>query len=547
MVSGFTRLTSDTGQEFFPSLSPDGEFVVYASEVTGNWDIYFKRVGGETALNLTANNLTDDIQPAFSPDGKRIVFRSERDGGGLFLMGATGESVKRLTDFGYDPAWSPDGRTVSCATQGITDNLSRLGRGQIWSVDVASGESKALTREEDDAVQSSWSPNGHRITFWSYTLTGSNHRDIWTIPAQGGKPIPITSDSHIDRSPVWSPDGRFLYFTSDRGGGMNIWRIPVDEESGEVLGPPTAVTTDPTAEAMHLDLSMDGKKLAYVAKVIESNLWKVAFDPVSSTVEGEPVPITNDTQQEDCPDISPDGQWIAYRTYGDQEDIGIMRIDGTDRRQLTNDVYFDRIPVWSPNGDRIAFSSNRGGSMEIWSIKPDGSGLTQLTRSLSSAITPSWSPDGQIACSAHNAAYIFDSGKPWDEQDPVKLQLRSHEGHVYRSYSWSPDGRWLAAHHRTSPGGVGVYSFESSKFMPLIDFGAFPRWTMDSRSLIVQEFQGGDLYMVDVDTGTSREVLSLAPDQLHLPTFSPDNRWIYFERLKAEADIWMLTLNEERE
>ena len=94
------------GEEMFPSLSPDGELIVYASNASGNWDIIFQRVDGETALNLTENSATDDMQPAFSPDGKQIAFRSERDGGGIFLMGATVESVRRLTDFGFNPDWA---------------------------------------------------------------------------------------------------------------------------------------------------------------------------------------------------------------------------------------------------------------------------------------------------------------------------------------------------------------------------------------------------------------------------------------------------------
>src|SRR6266496_2743821 len=115
----FTQLTDQAGPEYFPSLSPDGKSFVYASYAAGNWDIYFQRVGGKNPLNLTKDSPADDSQPAFSPDGERVAFRSERDGGGIFLMGATGESVKRLTNFGYNPAWSPDGKEIVCATQGI--------------------------------------------------------------------------------------------------------------------------------------------------------------------------------------------------------------------------------------------------------------------------------------------------------------------------------------------------------------------------------------------------------------------------------------------
>ncbi len=113
----FTKLTNQPGLELFPSLSPDGKSLVYASRVSGNWDIYLQRVDRGTPINLTRDSLSDDIHPAFSPEGERIAFRSERDGGGIFFMGATGESVRRITDFGYHPTWSPDGKEIACATE----------------------------------------------------------------------------------------------------------------------------------------------------------------------------------------------------------------------------------------------------------------------------------------------------------------------------------------------------------------------------------------------------------------------------------------------
>ena len=88
-------LTNQPGAELSPSLSPDGKTFVYAAESSDNWDVFAQRVGGKSARNLTADTREDDSQPAFSPDGERIAFRSERQGGGIFVMGADGESVRR--------------------------------------------------------------------------------------------------------------------------------------------------------------------------------------------------------------------------------------------------------------------------------------------------------------------------------------------------------------------------------------------------------------------------------------------------------------------
>ena len=75
-------------------------------------------------------------QAAFSPDGQQIAFRSEREGGGLFVMGATGESAHRITSFGYSPSWSPDGRKIAFATEGVGNPLERRQTSQLWVMDL---------------------------------------------------------------------------------------------------------------------------------------------------------------------------------------------------------------------------------------------------------------------------------------------------------------------------------------------------------------------------------------------------------------------------
>ena len=314
VTSSFSQLTSHPAREFFPSLSPDGNWFAYAGDASGDWDIYLQSVGGERAINLTEGIQEDDTQPAFSPDGEQIVFRSERDGGGLFVMGRTGESVKRVADFGHNPAWAPDGKRIVCAT-GATVNTRGRAPSEAWVIDTTTGEKKLLA--DVDAAQPHWSPHGNRIAYWSI-LGGA---EIWTMPADGGEPVRVTEDGYFDWNPVWSPDGAYLYFSSDRGGSQNLWRVAINEESGNVQGPPEPVTSGVASHAVHLSLSASGRKVAYVAQVVASNIHKMNFDPSSGEVQGELVPVTEGSENIDDIEPSPDGEWLAYTTSGKQEDL----------------------------------------------------------------------------------------------------------------------------------------------------------------------------------------------------------------------------------
>src|SRR4029078_7597476 len=142
----FTRLTDLEGSETFPSLSPSGELFAYAKSAGGDADVYLQRVGGGNPINLTQDSPLDDTMPAFPPDGTQIAFRSERDGGGIFVMGATGESVRRLTDFCYYPALSPSGKEIACSTANpYRPDVRESASSQIFIIDVDSGASRLVS------------------------------------------------------------------------------------------------------------------------------------------------------------------------------------------------------------------------------------------------------------------------------------------------------------------------------------------------------------------------------------------------------------------
>lgn len=541
--TAFDQLTHLSGEELFPSLSPDGRVIVYVSAAQGNLDIYAQRVGGENPINLTRDAQADDSQPAFSPDGEHVAFRSERDGGGIFVMGATGESPRLVANFGYHPAWSPDGQQLVCMTQSVTDPSSRFTTSQLWVITPATGERRLLS--EGDAAQPHWSPKGHRIAYWARTAE-AGAGDIFTIPAQGGgSPVAVTSDAPLDWNPVWSGDGRHLYFASNRGGSMNLWRIGIDEVTGRPRGRPQAVTTGGGTSDQHLSISSDGKRIAYVSRVETMNMRRVSFDPATGTAKGSPEWVIRGSRAVVEPEPSPDGMRLAFSTAGTSQDIVIGNADGTAEQLLTDDAFKDRGPRWSPDGRRIAFYSDRTGQNEIWTINRDGTGRQQLTRS-PGAHYPVWSPDGlRMAYSTHspNGAFIFDLVRPWDQQTPTPLPAITDTTQTFEIWSWSPDGRRLAGQKHLadlSHAGIGIHEIGSKEIQWLTDFGEWPVWLRDSRRLLFSH--RGKLSLLDTVSGRHYEVLSLPQPTLGAVGLSTDDRTIYFTAMAAEADVWLMTI-----
>ena len=547
----FTKLTDQPGQELFPSLSPDGNSLIYASAVSGNWDLFLQRVGGKNPVNLTPDSTSDDTQSAFSPDGDRIAFRSERQGGGVFVMGATGEAVRRVSDFGYHPTWSPDGREIAVSTLPFLNAENRSLTSRIWVIDVTTGGKRLLL--DQDAIEPSWSPHGHRIVY-----AGSSPSDLWSVGVHESppKPIRITEDAVIDWNPVWAPDGNYVYYSSDRGGSMNLWRVRLDETSGKVLGKPEAVTT-PSSYSTHPRFCRDGR-LAYVQRTFTRNLHRVTFDPRSEKVVGQPVPLTRGSMQADGPHFSPDGDSIVFGTIGKQENLWIIARDGAGLRQLTEGPYRDRAPRWSPDGKRIAFHSDRSGKFEIWTIHPDGSGLQQLTRIPRLTLYYSiWSPDGsRIAYRTQQGGAFLIEVPPsgTSTAPPISLPPPPVAANSFRVRSWSPDGRKLAGHQNVPDGrgrGIVTYDLGSRTFENIVPRGLSPEWLADSRRVIYitaggegaqERFESSSVYLLDTRTGRERMLFSVDPHYLRPVTVSPDNLRICFPLVMVEADIWSVRL-----
>jgi hypothetical protein len=255
------QITTNSALDRFPDWSPDGTQIVFASQRSGNTDVWTVPAAGGAPVQVTTASGTDN-SPAWSPDGSTIAYYSDRgvSGGATVIMTipATGGSTTQITsnpglgDFG--PCWSPDGSQIA----------------------------------------------------FNRRLVNVSH-DIWTVPSAGGTPSQVTTNSAWDANPAWSPDGSLIAFYSQRDGGNDIWTIPATG------GTAVRVTT---TGGVYPDWSPDGSLIAYE---YAGHLWTI---PAAG---GSPVQLTNETDLDGSPAWSPDGTRIAFdRRISGNYDIWIM-------------------------------------------------------------------------------------------------------------------------------------------------------------------------------------------------------------------------------
>lgn len=542
-----SQLTYQNGIEYFPSLAPDGSSFVFASDQVGNFDIYSQRVGGKNIKNLTESSTADDTQPAYSPDGKYIAFRSERSPAGIYVMEATGENLNRVSEIGFHPSWSPDSKEIVVSTFGMSAPNVRSGvNNSIQIINIETRQKRVLINQ--DGSFPTWSPNGKRVAYWFYP-SALGRRDIATIAADGsGEPIVLTDNfGSSNWNPVWSPDGKFLYFVSDKNGNWNVWRIAIDENTGKALSEPETIGV-PSKSSRHLAFSADGKKMIYVQYESQSNIQGVEFDEKNEKIIGTPNWVTSGDREVTRAELSPDGKLFLMRQIRrTQDDIVVVNRDGSNWRDITNDLYFDRYPRWSPDGSQIAFASDRSGSFEIWIANNDGTNLRQITFSTDSSTGtsfPVWSPDGKrLSYQRGFDSFIIDLSKNWNEQTPFKLP-KSQNGNAFVPWDWSADGKKLVGTFRLD-GSLGVYSLETNSFTYFTQAKeSIPAWLPDSRRFVFP--LDNKIFLVDLETKKIKELLTIQPENPRSPFVSSDGKFLYYVAHFNKSDIWLMDATQNQ-
>lgn len=197
--------------------APAGK-IAFTSTRDGNAEVYVMDADGSDLVRLTNNKASDD-QPAVSPDGKSVVFVSNRDGNHeLYIVGIDGKGLKRLTETPYaelDPSFYPDGKSV------IFTTTARGGK-DLARLDLTTGKVEDVVTDDGDQFMSRVANDGALV----YVEDGGDQEIIFRDAA--GRKVNLSNSPGVDTMPVFSPDGKIVYFVSQRGGDYDVYAVNRD-------------------------------------------------------------------------------------------------------------------------------------------------------------------------------------------------------------------------------------------------------------------------------------------------------------------------------
>ena len=557
LATGFNRqlsqLTFGEGVEEWPAWSPDGKRLAYVAEAGGFKQLFLRTLanGGEQQVT---HDPRDHILPNWSPDGKRLAFVRARadsgtldpsdldgwfyEGGDVWTIDLASDSSSKLIDGAFGPAYSPDGSRLAV-------DADWAGPERIWVVDANGRNPRQITTDSSEAVihaKPQWSPDGSKIAFRRIEKTKS---DIVIVDVATQAMTRVTDDNVVDLDPVWSRDGQRIYFSSYRGGSINLWWIPVAPDGHPTAGP-SQLTTG-AGEDVEPAIGPDGQRIAFGVRAINSDIWRLPVSPETGRATGDPSPVLETTRVESRGAWSPDGRVIAFNS----DRLGEMNLwvrtlaDGSER-QLTPGTGGDYQPNWSPDGRRIAFFSARGGNTDIWAVDVADGKLTRLTDDRALDTNPFYSPDGkQIAFmsdrTGRSEVWIMNA----DGSNQRRLTSVGTWGHFLR---WTRDGRGIVFRSESAvPVQVYRMSVADGSLTKLPDVLSGGHMSFSPDQSLILDVQGHKtIWVYPVNGQAPYKIFSFpSPDvRIDYPVWSPDGRWVLFDHAAPRGgDLWMLELS----
>ncbi|MFT3964510.1 MAG: amidohydrolase family protein [Sphingobium sp.] len=522
------------GTSMAVSASPDGKWL--AIDLQGS--LWIVPAGGGAARRIT-DYYNDARQPVWAPDGSRLAYFAFRDGTyDLWTIRPDGSGQQRLTQGeadDRDPAWSPDGRSIAFASD-------RGGSYDIWIADAATGDVRQVTAGPGEDRLPSWSPDGARIAF---AATEAGRSALWYVAAGGGDPALLRAAegaAKID-APSWGPGGQLAYVVQDDGGS----RLEID-------GKPVSGTEN----VFPFRASWRGGAVYYVADGRIRRRAGTSARTIDFTARLEvtrpdypharrdfdsqaPRPVLGLSH----PVLSPDGEHIAFAALGD---IHIVPAKGGRPDNITHDAALDADPTWSPDGRRLAYSSDKGGGLpQLW-IRDLGTGRDrQVTKLDTQPLSAAWSPDGR------RIAFIDVDGR-WGVAGLAVVDVAS--GAITRLQpslpqpgrpSWSADGRYVALSlsrpwsqsfregrnqiYLVPADGKGPPVWREAEHDAALDTrgGGGPAWSPDGRRMAAIQDGLLKIWPVAPDATPLGPPRTYSSEISHHPSWSGDSRSVLFQ------------------
>ena len=469
--TGMRRVTWGPYDDREPTFSPDGRWIAFSSDRSGNTDLWLLDVG-TGALRQVTRDAGDDYMPTFSPAGDELAFIGTRDGvlGVYAVKLATGAERRLAAGPGRvdAPSWGPGGRLVHHASTPSTSQLVADGTvltgdenafafragwlspteivyvadGQIRrravtggaattipfaaTLSVAPARYTARRRDVDTrtprqalgVVAPVIAPDGRQVAF---TALG----DLYVMPV-GGTPRNVTHDEALDAEPAWSPDGRYLAWSSDRAGDalLDLWIL--DTQTGATR----RLTTEPTS-AMGPAWSPDGSRIAFLDV---DGIWRAASVAMVDVASGRVTKLHAQLFGPGAPAWSPDGSRVlitALHKYsarfreGTNQLLSIATDGGADEwlvpmEHLSIDSRVGAGPAVSPDGTTMALVYE--GQLAVLPIARDGRPLGPPRRLTSEiAHAPSWTADGRILYQSNTQLRLLDPTTAATRDVPLRL------------------------------------------------------------------------------------------------------------------------------
>ncbi len=561
-----------------PDISPDGKLVAF-SYLGDIWTV--ETIGG-VARPVTMHE-AHDINPCFSPDGHWLAFSSNRHGSyDVFVVPAHGGKPRRLTfDSAHEMAlgWTPDGKSVLYASSRGTGfpNVP-----EAYSVPLDGGREQKLPFAE--AKEMSFSATGNLVAFtrgpglwYRKNYRGSSNDDLWLANGDGTNVRRITHFDGQDGSPMWSPDGRKIYFVSEHfGGPANIVTMNLNA-AGQVDGKFTALTSHRDDSVRRARISGNGEWIVYECG---ADLWlthtadgqsrKLAIEVhADEKSNGERlVTYTRDVTEYA---LSPDDNYVAFVVHGE---IFLMPSKGGKATRLTDTPAVEHGISWSSDSKSLLFAADRNGQEDLYLLQPDdpehpeiGKAHRFKTKQLTNTPEPktgaSFAPDGSRIC-------FLRGGKLWTMKPDGSEQKVVVDHQQVFDYDWSPDGKWVV--YARSDG-----SFASELYVMPLD-GSEPArnitryatyngdvsWNNTGNKIAFLSLRRNNYSMhvislqkpaVAATGATATPATGIDWDDIHARverpgnnlanegTISPNGRWIAYRGTSGGDDLWLVSVD----